>query len=163
MTAPLEADVGRLLGRKSLTLATAESCTGGLLGAAVTSVPGSSSWYLGGIIAYANAVKMRHLGVRASVLRVHGAVSEPVARQMAGGVRSRLGSDFAIGITGVAGPAGGTGAKPVGLVWIALAGPGGCVAAERRFRGGREAVRRQAVRQALSMLRDALTGGAPGE
>lgn len=162
MTAPLGAAVGRLLRQRSLTLATAESCTGGLLGAAITSVPGSSSWYVGGIIAYANAVKRRHLGLPASVLRLHGAVSEPVARAMAEAARRRFCSGFGIGITGVAGPAGGTAAKPVGLVWIALSGPGGCVAASRRFQGGREAVRRQAVRLALSMLRDALTGGALG-
>ncbi len=157
-----EETVGRLLRRRSATLATAESCTGGLLGGRITSVPGSSAWYLGGLIAYSNAVKVRHLGVGSGLLTTHGAVSEPVARQMARGVRRRFGSDYGIGITGVAGPTGGTADKPVGLVWIAVAGPGGCVAAARRFRGGREAVRRRAAQLALAMLKDALTAGSPG-
>lgn len=113
--------VGNLLRQHRLTLATAESCTGGLLGHRLTDVPGSSDYYLGGVIAYANSVKVALLGVDPAVLEREGAVSEAVARQMAAGVRRLLGADIGIGITGIAGPAGGTAEKPVGLTYIALA------------------------------------------
>lgn len=106
---------------KELTLATAESCTGGLIGAAITSTPGSSSVFRGGIIAYHNDVKMCQLSVSAASLETDGAVSEPVAKQMAKGCREALGVDLAVSVTGVAGPGGGSVEKPVGTVWIGLA------------------------------------------
>ena len=117
----LEAAVGRLLAERRLTLATAESCTGGLVGDRLTDVPGSSSYYKGGVVAYCNSVKVGLLGVNPDELAVHGAVSEAVALQMAEGVRQRLGADVGVGVTGIAGPGGGTPEKPVGLVWLAYA------------------------------------------
>ncbi|MGC8874048.1 MAG: CinA family protein [Chloroflexia bacterium] len=122
-TASLEERVGASLRARGCTLATAESCTGGLLGHRLTEVPGSSDYYLGGIIAYADAVKVALLGVSPEVLARDGAVSEAVACQMAQGVRQRLGAQIGVGITGIAGPTGGTPEKPVGLVFIAVAGP----------------------------------------
>ncbi|MBF2080468.1 MAG: competence/damage-inducible protein A [Synechococcales cyanobacterium T60_A2020_003] len=115
--------VGALLTQRSETLAVAESCTGGGLGHLITSVPGSSVYFRGGIISYDNEIKVQLLGVDSSVLDSLGAVSDEVAKQMAQGVRSRLGSTWGIGITGIAGPGGGTESKPVGLVYIGIAGP----------------------------------------
>jgi nicotinamide-nucleotide amidase len=135
-----------------MTVATAESCTGGLVGARITSVPGSSAAYLGGIVAYDNRVKEAQLGVPAGILAAHGAVSEPVAAAMADGVRTRFGSDWALAVTGVAGPDGGTPEKPVGLVWIAVAGPEGTTARQLRLFGGRDEVRARAADAALTLL-----------
>ena len=132
-------------------LATAESCTGGLVGARITDVPGSSSVYLGGLVAYANRVKTDGLGVDASVLSTHGAVSEPVAAAMARGVRDRFGASAGVAVTGVAGPGGGTPDKPVGTVWIAVADEAGEEAARFRFPGSREMVRERTVQKALEM------------
>ncbi len=134
------------------TVVTAESCTGGLLGARITSVPGSSAAYPGGFVAYDNRIKVEQLGVPADILAAHGAVSEPVAAAMAEGVRARLGGDWALGVTGVAGPDGGTREKPVGLVWIALAGPEGTTTRQLRLFGSREEVRMRAAEAALSLL-----------
>jgi PncC family amidohydrolase len=152
----LEAHVGALLRQRGLTLATAESCTGGLLGHRLTNVPGSSDYYLGGVVSYADAVKRALLGVEPEVLAREGAVSEAVARQMAAGVRRLLHADLGIGITGIAGPTGGTPGKPVGLVYIALAaeGTGRC---ERHLwpydrLGNKEA----SARRALRMLQEYL-------
>jgi PncC family amidohydrolase len=116
----LEARVGRLLRQRGLTLATAESCSGGLLGHRLTNVSGSSDYYLGGVISYHNRIKTALLNVEPAVLEREGAVSNPVARQMARGVSQLMGADIGIGITGIAGPSGGTAEKPVGLVFIAL-------------------------------------------
>lgn len=146
------ATIGALLSARGATLAVAESCTGGMLGAAITAVSGSSRYFLGGVIAYDNAVKERLLGVPRGVLLSHGAVSDAVARRMAEGVRKRLKADYGIATTGVAGPGGGTREKPVGLVFVAVAGPDGTVAARCRLRGGRAAVRRAACNAALAML-----------
>jgi nicotinamide-nucleotide amidase len=143
--------LGRLRAR-GMTLVTAESCTGGLLGARITSVPGSSAAFLGGIVAYDNRVKEEQLGVPAGLIAAHGAVSEPVAAAMAEGARARFGGDWALGVTGVAGPDGGTPEKPVGLVWIALAGPEGTTARQLRLFGGREEVRLRAADAALTLL-----------
>jgi len=118
---PLEFQVGRLLLRYRLTIATAESCTGGLVGHLLTNVPGSSEYVLGGIIAYCNKAKVALLGVRPATLERHGAVSEPTALAMARGARRRFGADIAISVTGIAGPTGGAPDKPVGLVYIGLA------------------------------------------
>ena len=116
--------VGELLRHHHATLATAESCTGGLIGSLLTDVSGSSDYYLGGVIAYSNQVKEHTLGVQSEVLTTVGAVSQEAALQMAHGVQHLLGADYALAVTGIAGPTGATPGKPVGLVYIALVGPG---------------------------------------
>ena len=121
--APEEIRVGELLRQNKATLATAESCTGGMIGHLLTNISGSSDYYLGGVIAYANQVKRERLGVRAETLEQVGAVSQETALQMARGVRRTLGTDYGLAVTGIAGPTGGTPDKPVGLTFIALAGP----------------------------------------
>lgn len=150
-----EAVVGLLIDR-GRTVAVAESCTGGGLGSRLTSVPGSSAAFLGGFITYANAAKEALVGVPAALLESHGAVSAPVAEAMAAGARQRLGADYALSITGVAGPEGGTETKPVGLVYIGLAGPEGVRSTENHFIGIREDVRRRSTQVALQMLREDL-------
>jgi nicotinamide-nucleotide amidase len=140
------------------TVAVAESCTGGGLGARLTARPGSSAYVLGGVIAYSDDVKRDLLGVEAEVIRVHGAVSAECAAQMAAGARRLAGADWALSVTGIAGPGGATPGKPVGLVHLGLAGPGRVTTAEHRLRGDREAVRRRSAALALHMLRRALAG-----
>jgi nicotinamide-nucleotide amidase len=130
----LEAIVGQLLKQRGLTLAVAESCTGGLVSHRITNVPGSSAYYQGSITSYSNEVKERTLHVKHDTLERHGAVSEQAAREMARGVRDALHADIGLAVTGIAGPDGGTPEKPVGLVYIALAAPDG-VWAERRVWG----------------------------
>lgn len=152
----MEQVIGEQLLASGQTLGVAESCTGGLLGGRLTCVPGSSSWFKGGIISYADEVKVALLGVRESDLKEHGAVSRPVAEQMARGVCEKLGTDFGIGITGVAGPEGGSPDKPVGRVYIALAMPDGIEVQENTFRGDREMIRESSVQWAMSQLWRAL-------
>jgi len=135
------------------TLATAESCTGGLVGARITEVAGASDAYLGGVVSYSNEAKEALLGVEHDLLVEHGAVSEHVALAMAQGARNRLNADWGIGITGVAGPSGGTQEKPVGLVHWAVAGPGGAWARYRVFPGDRSIVREWSTNAALDLLR----------
>ncbi|MGD0783190.1 MAG: competence/damage-inducible protein A [Candidatus Aminicenantales bacterium] len=154
--ASLENVVARLLAGAGKTVAVAESCSGGLLAHRLTNIPGSSSYFLEGFVAYANAAKTRDLAVPAGLIEIHGAVSAPVAEAMARGGRERSGSDYALGITGIAGPSGGTDAKPVGLVFIALAGPGFAVHTRNLFFGHREAVKFQSSQKALDMLRRTL-------
>ena len=141
-----------LLKARGLTCATAESCTGGGIGSAITAVPGASEVYLGGVVSYANAVKEGVLGVAAETLATVGAVSSETAAQMAEGVRRLTKADLAVSVTGVAGPGGGTPEKPVGLVWFGLASADGVRTEKALFAGGREAVRAQAVLHALGML-----------
>jgi nicotinamide-nucleotide amidase len=143
---------------RRLTLAVAESCTGGLLGERITNIPGSSDVFVGGVIAYHNDVKRESLGVRQSDLDAWGAVSEKVAMQMASGVRERLGSDIGVSITGVAGPGGGSAEKPVGLVWI---GVDGLEKFARRIHasGDRGEIRQRAVQAALEVVRRMLQTG----
>jgi PncC family amidohydrolase len=138
------------------TIATAESCTGGLLGAAITEVPGASCAYLGGAVVYADEMKSTILGVDPELVRTFGAVSDAVAIGMASGARHVSGADVAIAVTGVAGPGGGSEGKPVGTVWFGLAGHSGVRAEMRRFPGDREAVRDRAVLTALDLVRRAL-------
>ncbi|MGN0832657.1 MAG: CinA family protein [Kiritimatiellia bacterium] len=141
-----------LLRARGLTCATAESCTGGGVGSAITAVPGSSAVFAGGVISYANAVKERVLGVATETLATVGAVSAETAAQMAAGVRRLLQADLAVAVTGVAGPDGGSDAKPVGLVWFGLATAAGTRTEQRRFGGDRAQVRAQAVAHALGLL-----------
>lgn len=140
-----------------LTIAVAESCTGGLLGARLTSIPGSSDVVFGGVIAYANEVKRDLLGVDQKLIDAHGAVSEEVVRQMAEGARDRLHASIGIGITGVAGPGGGTPEKPVGTVWIGLAQRDGTRALQLRLIGDRDEIRRRATQSALELVRRTLS------
>lgn len=156
----LEAVAGELLRAAGATLTVAESCTGGLLAERLTRIPGSSEYFLGGVVSYDNRIKSELLGIEPALIETHGAVSEPVAVAMAAGVRRALRSDYGIGITGVAGPGGGSEAKPVGTVHIALAGPGDLVEHHKvRFPGDRERVRSQSVQWALDRLRRVLLGG----
>ncbi|MCO5296454.1 MAG: competence/damage-inducible protein A [Fimbriimonadaceae bacterium] len=152
----LESVVLAMLREAGQTLAVAESCTGGGLGARLTSVPGASDVFLGGVITYANEAKARLLDVPLPVLEGAGAVSEECAEAMAAGARGSLGADWAVSITGIAGPDGGTEAKPVGTVWIAIAGPGRTKAHEFQFRGTREDIRGRSSQMALTLLRRAL-------
>jgi nicotinamide-nucleotide amidase len=138
--------------QKGLAMATAESCTGGLVAAAITAVPGASAVFTHGFITYAYAAKTQMLDVPEELLQTAGAVSEPVALRMAQGARSRAGADVAIAITGIAGPDGGTPTKPVGTVWFGLDGPSGASTYHRIFHGNRDAIRAQSVAFALKLL-----------
>ena len=148
--------MGEWLRGRGWTLAVAESCTGGMIGARITAVSGSSDYFVGGVIAYANAVKVDLLGVREDVLFREGAVSDVVACAMAAGVRARLSADVALSVTGVAGPTGGTPDKPVGTVYIGLATPSGVAAEHFCFEGKRDAIRAAACTAALNLLEAAL-------
>lgn len=150
---PLEVVVVALLAAAGRTLATAESCTGGLISALVTEVPGSSAVFRGGIVAYANEVKEGVLGIPGQVLLEHGAVSGPTVEAMAKGARSITGSDLAVAVSGVAGPGGGTSEKPVGTVWIAWDDRGMVESSRYEFAGSRERVRRAAAIEALDGVR----------
>ncbi|MBQ6914282.1 MAG: nicotinamide-nucleotide amidohydrolase family protein [Kiritimatiellae bacterium] len=148
----LEERLVELLKARGLKCATAESCTGGLVGGAITAVPGSSAAYLGGVVSYANEVKHGVLGVSADTLATVGAVSPETAAQMAEGVRRLVGADLAVSVTGIAGPDGGSANKPVGLVWFGLASAAGTRTEKAIFAGDRARVREQAVVHALGML-----------
>ena len=141
-----------LLEARGLTCATAESCTGGGVGSAITAVPGSSAVFAGGVISYSNDVKRSVLGVSADILQNVGAVSSETAAQMAEGARRLLKTDLAVSLTGIAGPDGGSEEKPVGLVWFGLATRDGVRTEKAIFRGDRAQVRAQAVTHALGML-----------
>jgi PncC family amidohydrolase len=153
----VEEHVLELCRARGLTLATAESCTGGLVAARLTSVPGSSDVVLGGIVSYADEVKERELGVPADLLGAHGAVSPEVAEAMARGARERLGADVAVSVTGIAGPDGGTTQKPVGLVYVHADGPAGGLGREFNFPGDRASIRARSVVIALHLVRTLLT------
>ncbi|MEK7667242.1 MAG: competence/damage-inducible protein A [Gemmatimonadota bacterium] len=142
-----------LLAAKGARLATAESCTGGLIGQRVTAIPGSSKVFLGGVVAYGNDVKLHLLGVSAETVTAHGAVSEPVVREMVEGVARMLEVDAALAVTGIAGPSGAVPGKPVGTVWIGVSWRGGVRAFTHVLPGGRDAVRRRAAQWALDYLR----------
>jgi nicotinamide-nucleotide amidase len=151
--APMEAVVGGLLRRQQATLAVAESCTGGMLGERITSIAGSSDYFGGGFLTYTDRLKTELLGVDAALLKEHSAVSELVAIAMALGARSRTGSTYALAVTGIAGPDGGSETTPRGTVFIGFAGPHGAEAKRFRFHGDRERVREFAVQNALELLR----------
>jgi nicotinamide-nucleotide amidase len=172
----VDEQVAALLIEGSLTIATAESCTGGLLAARLTELPGSSRYVVGGVVAYSDEVKSSALGVQPALIAEHGAVSGEVAAALADGARTRLGADVGVGITGVAGPGGGSVAKPVGLVWLSVAAN----RAENRITrsvqlpGGRADVRERATTVAMHLIRRLLLellpesqlgdpGGAPQE
>ena len=154
--ARLAARVGRRLLKNKLTVATAESCTGGWIAKALTDVAGSSQWFVEGFVTYSNESKIRRLGVSSAVLKREGAVSEAAVRAMAAGAIRRTGARLAVAVSGIAGPGGAVAGKPVGTVWLGWAERRGRaihVGAElRRFRGNREAVRRKAVRRAFEGL-----------
>lgn len=160
--ATLASVVGELLLKQGQTLAVAESCTGGLLGQLLTGIPGSSGYFLGGVVAYDNRIKEHLLGVDPATLERYGAVSKPVAAQMALGAKQTLGSDWALSITGIAGPDGGTATKPVGLVYLGLADPDGKTEVQEYQFGslrGREGVRWWSAQTALDRLRRRLLRG----
>ena len=151
--------VGRLLMSRRRTIALAESCSGGLVSTLLTDVPGSSEYFLGSVVSYANEAKERLLGVSAETLRAHGAVSAAAAEEMARGARERFDSDLAIAITGIAGPDGGTPEKPVGTVFFAIAArDGGVTGKKRQLLGDRAVIRRTSALHALEMLRRLLAG-----
>jgi nicotinamide-nucleotide amidase len=149
----IETAVGELLRKSRMTIAVAESCTGGNIARMITSVPGSSDYFKGGIVAYDNEVKIKWLDVDKNILEKHGAVSKPVAEQMAEAIRNKLNADYAIATTGIAGPAGGTPEKPVGTVWIALSGEEKTSATRFSFYNLRETNIIRASVAALNMLR----------
>lgn len=157
----LAADLGACLLAQGLQVTTAESCTAGGIAEAITRIAGSSRWFGQGWVTYSNAAKSSQLGVNSFTLKRLGAVCEPVVLAMAEGARERAGADWAVAVSGIAGPDGGSPEKPVGLVWFAWAGPAGCEAASVVFPGDREAVRAQTVRHALSGLFSRVTAGEP--
>jgi nicotinamide-nucleotide amidase len=149
----METVVGQLLRAKRKTVATAESCTGGLIGHRITEVAGSSDYYAGGVIAYANGVKQSALGVPASLLKKEGAVSAQTAQAMARGIREKTGASIGLAVTGIAGPGGGTKQKPVGLVYIGLADRTGTKSFKYQFSGTRAMVKNKTAQAALNLLR----------
>lgn len=144
----------RTLGQAPLTVATAESCTGGEISHRIVEIAGSSAYFLGGVVAYANSAKASLLGVPPDVLDNPGAVSDVCARSMAEGARRAFGADLAVATTGIAGPGGGTARKPVGLVFIAVSGPAGTIVTEHRFPGDRHAIIAATATAALELLVD---------
>ena len=144
------------LKHKKLMLATAESCTGGLIAALFTEIPGSSAAFAGGVVAYSNALKTNLLGVDAGIISARGAVSEETARAMALGALQKTGADIAVSVTGIAGPDGGSAEKPVGLVYIAVATKAKTLCEKNLFKGDRQSVRAQSVEKALAMIEASL-------
>ena len=153
----IAARVGRLLAERGWTLSVAESCTGGLISHWITNVPGSSEFYLGGVVAYANEVKRDVLGVPQDLLSTYGAVSGEVALAMAEGIRTLLGADTSIAVTGIAGPTGGTHAKPVGTTFVAVSTPPGHEVRGHLWNSDRLGNKRYSAQAALSLLEEWLT------
>ncbi|MDR1046064.1 MAG: CinA family protein [Candidatus Adiutrix sp.] len=156
MISQLSARLAEKLTAETLSVATAESCTGGRVAAALTSTPGSSVYFQGGVVAYSNQLKVELLGVPMEVILSQGAVSRECALAMAEGVRRKLGVKAAVASTGIAGPDGGSREKPVGLVWLAAVGPRGACCVKKQFSGDREAVTRGATLEALALLMSAI-------
>jgi nicotinamide-nucleotide amidase len=138
--------------KRKLTVSVAESCTGGRLGDRITDVPGSSDYFMGGVISYSNPAKVNLLGVDSRVLASKGAVSREVALQMASGVRKKLKTDIGVGVTGIAGPTGGSRAKPVGLVFIAVCSKKDALCIKKIFKGSRTSIKAQSTEEAVGML-----------
>ena len=161
MDEPLEVVVGKLLRKRGLRLAVAESCTGGLVGHRVTNVAGSSTYYMGSVTAYAYEAKVRLLGVRWATLEKYGAVSKETVLEMACGVRRALAADIGVAISGIAGPGGGTPDKPVGLVWIGLSAAGVDEAWKNIWTGDRLSVKEKAAEAALHLTADYLRNSQP--
>lgn len=155
----LEISTGRLLAKERLTIACAESCTGGLLTSRLTDVAGSSAYVKGSVVSYSNEIKERLVGVKSDTLAGYGAVSEQTAGEMAEGIRRAIGADIGVGVTGIAGPDGGTPQKPVGLVYIAVAGAQGTVIRENRFKGTRGEIKLQTTETALEMIKNYISAG----
>ncbi len=159
MVETLEAQVGAALRAKNWTIGTAESCTGGLILHRLTNIPGSSAYVLGGVVAYSNQIKQSVLRVKQGTLIAHGAVSEQTAQEMALGARQLLKAHITVSVTGIAGPGGGTAEKPVGLTYIALAGPDDLLVSERHiWDGSREAIKQASADSALKLVLDTLAG-----
>ena len=154
------AETGRLLQQRRATLATAESCSGGLLAHCITNISGASRYFRGGVVAYSNEAKEALLAVPQSMLVEHGAVSEPVAQAMADGARIAFHADYGLGITGIAGPSGGTEEKPIGLVFIAVADANGTEVARHIFEGPRETIKMRTAEEALDLLTKRLRASA---
>jgi PncC family amidohydrolase len=155
---PLEIQVGQMLRERGLKLVLAESCTGGLLGSRISDVPGSSEYFLGGVVAYAYEAKADLLGVSWDTLNTKGAVSRETVLEMARGIRERMKADIAVSVSGIAGPGGGTAEKPVGTTWIGMAAEDGEWAKTYQFPGDREANKVSAVDAALNLLLHYLQG-----
>ena len=158
MDKPFEILAGELLRQRGLRLAVAESCTGGLIGHLITNVPGSSTYYMGSVTAYAYEAKMRLLGVRWETLEKYGAVSKETVLEMAYGVRHALAADIGISVSGIAGPRGGTTDKPVGLTWIGLSAAGVDEAWSYLWKGDRLSIKNQAAQEAIRLLVEYLRG-----
>lgn len=154
----IEERVGNLLRERGLSLALAESCTGGLIASRVTDVPGSSSYFLAGMVTYSNEAKEKFLGVAAESIREYGAVSKEVAKEMAQGIRRATGADIGLGVTGIAGPTGGSPEKPVGLVYIGIASARGTLVRRFQFQGGRLEIKAQTADAGLRLIIDLLEG-----
>lgn len=153
---PIETEVVEVMTAAKLTLATAESCTGGLVAHRITNIPGASRIFRGGVVAYADEIKVGVLGVSPALLAEHGAVSEEAAKAMAEGILARMKTGFGLSLTGIAGPDGGSPEKPVGLVYMALASPHRTEVRKRMFVGDRVQIKHQAAEAALQLLREAL-------
>jgi nicotinamide-nucleotide amidase len=153
----MEARVGQLLLQRKQTLALAESCTGGLISQRITRVAGSSAYYYGGAVTYANEAKMNFLGVTPATLEKYGAVSEPTALEMSRGIRERTGANIGLSVSGIAGPTGGSAEKPVGTVWMSIAREGAHEARHFQFHGDRERIILGASQAALNWLRMTLS------
>jgi len=161
MKPSVESRIGEKLKVLGLTVATAESVTGGLIGSRLTDVAGSSAYFMGGVVAYSNDAKIKLLGVRHETLAEYGAVSEKTAREMAEGVRKSFGTDFGLAVTGIAGPGGATKEKPVGLMWLAISGREDSEARSIRLQGDRLQNKAGAAEQLLSLLKEHLDSLMP--
>jgi PncC family amidohydrolase len=150
------AEVGKALAGARLTVAVAESCTGGLLAGSLTEVAGASAYFVGGVVAYSDEVKVRELGVDPATIRERGAVSRETAEEMASGIARRFGADIGVSVTGIAGPGGGSAEKPVGTVWLAVSLGGEIRSRGERFRGDRARIREESVRAAMALLLNAV-------
>ncbi len=150
--------IGKMLADRGLTISVAESCTGGLIGSIITDVPGSSRYFLGGVIAYSNQSKLEILNVSSGTIAEHGAVSDQTVLEMAGGIKRLFNSHLGLAVTGIAGPEGGSREKPVGTVFIGLAAEDRIFTAGHRFHGTREEIKQETARMALDYLRRYLNG-----